>query len=112
MGTLDELDAVDTEYPVESDTASEADILAEGTVSSKLLASLKKLSQENGLDYRFERGKGGTEHYTFGDQTATLRQHVSAGNKATLILSQNDLEMDWWKKITDQMLHPGDVIIE
>ena len=112
MGTLDELDIIEDTYPVNPEEATEAEVLSEGTVSSKLLKSLIALSRDTECNYAFERKKGGTEYYTFGDQIAVLRQHVSAENQATLILSQSDLQMDWWKNITDSVLHAGDVVIE
>ena len=112
MGTLDELDTIEDTYPVNPEETTEADVLSEETVSSKLLTSLIELSREAECSYAFERQKGGTEHYTLGGQTAVLRQHVSADNQATLILSESDLEMSWWKNLTDRMLNPTDVIIE
>lgn len=112
MGTLNELDIIEDTYPVNSEVTTEADVLSEGTVSSRLLSSLIAQSRETTLKYAFKRQKGGTEYYTLGDQTAVLRQHVSAENQATLILSASDLEMDWWKKITESNLHPNDIVIE
>jgi len=91
---------------------SETDILAEGTVSSELLRALKEYAEKTGKFYAFQRGKGGTEHYTLGEQTATLKVHVSAENKATLILNKNDLQMDWWKGMTDEILKPADTVVE
>jgi len=114
MGSLDALDAIDDEYRQDQNTEveSEEDILAEGTVSSALLRALKNYAEEAGISYEFQRGKGGTEHYTLGDQTARLRAHVSADNKATLILDKNDLQMEWWEGITGEILEPGDVVVE
>jgi len=59
-----------------------------------------------------QRGKGGTEHYTLGNETATLRARISAENKCTLILNESEMRLSWWKEITDATLNPRDVIIE
>jgi hypothetical protein len=114
MGTLDDLHAIDEEYPADLHEVhvTESDVLSEGTASSRLLTRLQEKASETGLDYAFIRGKGGTEQYTLGSQTASLRVHVSADNIATFLLSSSDLNYDWWKKLTDEVLNPRDVIVE